>query len=176
MQLSACLTCGISIEGLRSTKKYCSRKCLPSRLPITEEQKAKARKRNQRYWANLPKSAQLARTRRDNAHAKIKGWPNQLKFRQNHPEVIKATNSFRAALHRGSKGNKVMIATLLERNGEWCGLCGLPLNEDITVDHIKPVTSGGLHETQNLTLAHMKCNQSKYNKPFITWALGVNNG
>lgn len=171
MSTIVCLTCGNTAESQRSTKLYCSRKCWPGKLPHTEEQKLLARIRNQRYWAGLSPERKLVKIRKDNEREKEKGWPTAQRFRDSHPDVISATNAFRSALHRGSRGSKVMVAGLLERHGEWCGLCGLPLGGDITVDHLRPVARGGTHESHNLVLAHKSCNSSKNNKPFIQWAL-----
>lgn len=173
-----CEKCGTPFSTERTDKRgtprrFCSRKCQPSRLPQTEHQRQLQRERNKRYWAGLPPATKLERIRRDNERNKTRGWPAQATYRHEHPDVISAINAFRSALHRGSRGNKVMVADLLERHGEWCGLCGLPLGTDITVDHLIPAIKGGAHELHNLVLAHKSCNSSKNDKPFIEWALSA---
>lgn len=174
-----CEKCGTPFSVPRENKRgkarrFCSRKCWPARLPQTEHQRELAKERNHRYYAGLSYETKLAKIRRDNERNKLLGWPAQTKFRHEHPDVIKATNAFRSALHRGSRGNKVMVKELMQRHGEWCGLCGLPLGDDITVDHLTPVAQGGVYELHNLTLAHKSCNSSKNDKDFVMWALANN--
>jgi len=48
---------------------------------------------------------------------------------------------------------------LLERDGSDCFYCGLPLEDDITVEHIIPLISGGKNILSNMVLCHEKCNQ-----------------
>lgn len=43
-----------------------------------------------------------------------------------------------------------------------CGICGEPMPfESITLDHIIPLSRGGLHEYANVQPAHEVCNKSK---------------
>ncbi len=47
-----------------------------------------------------------------------------------------------------------------------CGLCGLKINnpnDELTVDHIKPISLGGGHSRDNLQPAHRSCNLRKGN-------------
>lgn len=48
---------------------------------------------------------------------------------------------------------------LIKRDGTNCFYCGNPLEEDITLEHLIPLTSGGNNELYNMVLAHEKCNQ-----------------
>lgn len=48
---------------------------------------------------------------------------------------------------------------LLERDGNKCFYCGLPLEEDITVEHLLSLVSGGPNTLSNMVLAHEECNQ-----------------
>lgn len=71
---------------------------------------------------------------------------------------------WRAAVKRGGKRNtnaartRHRIATLLERDGDECFLCGEPLNDDITIEHLVAKTHGGPDHLSNLCLAHEGCN------------------
>jgi 5-methylcytosine-specific restriction endonuclease McrA len=74
--------------------------------------------------------------------------------------------------------NNISAIALMERDGGICQLCGLRcdlddyvLNEDGTfiagdyypsVDHIVPISKGGLHSWKNVRLAHRKCNLRVY--------------
>ena len=48
---------------------------------------------------------------------------------------------------------------LLERDGSNCFYCGKPLNEDITLEHLLALVSGGKNILSNMVLCHEKCNQ-----------------
>lgn len=47
---------------------------------------------------------------------------------------------------------------LIERDGRNCFYCGMPLCEDITVEHLMSLNSGGSNTLGNMVLAHLKCN------------------
>lgn len=51
------------------------------------------------------------------------------------------------------------VKTLLERDGDCCFLCHLPLGDDITVEHLCAVVNGGPKHISNLVLAHDDCNK-----------------
>ena len=50
------------------------------------------------------------------------------------------------------------VTALLARDGDSCFLCRQPLGDDITVDHLVPVTAGGPNHLANMALAHKACN------------------
>ena len=45
---------------------------------------------------------------------------------------------------------------LVEQQGT-CALCAAPLQEDMEIDHIRPVIRGGKHSYSNLRLVHSSC-------------------
>lgn len=59
-----------------------------------------------------------------------------------------------------------------QRDGGRCQLCGEPVSRDVawpawgspSIDHVLPLTRGGLHVMENVTLAHLGCNKSKGNR------------
>lgn len=55
---------------------------------------------------------------------------------------------------------------LINKNGATCALCGEPIEtmKDCTIDHIIPVSKGGLTTIENCQLAHRNCNLRKGNK------------
>lgn len=59
---------------------------------------------------------------------------------------------------RKNRNRSVEVSTLLERDGETCFLCRLPLGSDITVEHLVPVAQGGPNHIANKALAHQACN------------------
>jgi hypothetical protein len=53
---------------------------------------------------------------------------------------------------------------LLKRDGWNCFYCGLPLKDDVSLEHLIPLTQGGLNILSNMVLAHEKCNMELWNK------------
>ena len=58
---------------------------------------------------------------------------------------------------------------IYERDGWRCGICGKRVNEKLkaphrmspSLDHIIPISKGGMHERKNVRLAHYGCNSKK---------------
>ena len=48
-----------------------------------------------------------------------------------------------------------------ERQGWRCGHCGKPIRHQYEVDHIRPLSKGGIHAIRNLQLLCGPCNRSK---------------
>jgi len=47
--------------------------------------------------------------------------------------------------------------------------CGAMCEESYHIDHIEPLSKGGKHELDNLTISCSYCNQSKGNKQLLYW-------
>lgn len=56
---------------------------------------------------------------------------------------------------------------LLERDGDLCFYCNEKLGQDITVEHLIPLTAGGKNELSNMVLAHYKCNNEQGTKTIV---------
>lgn len=68
---------------------------------------------------------------------------------------------------------KSLISSLRQRDGKVCQLCNKPIDFKVknpnardypTIDHIVPLSKGGLDELENMQLAHRKCNEKKADK------------
>ena len=57
---------------------------------------------------------------------------------------------------------------LINSKGPICALCGKPIAnmKDCTIDHIIPISKGGLTTIENCQLAHYKCNQKRGDQQF----------
>jgi 5-methylcytosine-specific restriction endonuclease McrA len=97
------------------------------------------------------------------ARARRRAW----KLR--HPEKAKLGRR----LHRRNKrkmgiASKITIPQwneILEFYNHTCQLCHKPAgDEQLTIDHIIPISKGGLHTWQNLWPAHHSCNSGKHAK------------
>ncbi len=61
-----------------------------------------------------------------------------------------------------SSNNSIKLRLLWE-NGKRCAICGKKIEsiEDLTVDHIVPISKGGSRTISNCQLAHKSCNSRK---------------
>ena len=65
--------------------------------------------------------------------------------------------------------SSVSRITIIRRSRNQCGLCGFPVRSNAepawrgTLDHIVPLSLGGLHREENVQLAHFVCNAIKGN-------------
>lgn len=55
---------------------------------------------------------------------------------------------------------------LINKNGAVCAICGNPIEtmKDCTIDHIIPISKGGLTTIDNCQLVHKNCNVTKGDK------------
>lgn len=67
--------------------------------------------------------------------------------------------------HNERKELQFIKRQLINSKGNICALCGKPIEDkkDITIDHIIPLSKGGLTTFDNCQLAHFSCNQKKGN-------------
>lgn len=67
--------------------------------------------------------------------------------------------------YRPSKWTPVSLEALIKRDGENCYLCGELLKvEDMTLEHLIPISRNGLHKMENIKIACKSCNSSKRDK------------
>lgn len=59
-----------------------------------------------------------------------------------------------------SRTNRATVEGLLKRDGDACFFCRLPLEGDITVEHLVAIAHGGPNHVSNLFLAHGECNRA----------------
>ncbi len=80
-------------------------------------------------------------------------------------EVISRAQS-RRATKLGLGGAKITVRYLLERDFWRCGICGRKIKsfDQASIDHIVPLSVGGLHELANVQASHRKCNYAKGNR------------
>jgi 5-methylcytosine-specific restriction endonuclease McrA len=98
---------------------------------------------------------------------KSRAW--KAAWKKRHPEKAKLGRRLhRRNLRRMGVVSKITMIqwnAMLEFYKHCCQICGLPANgEQLTADHIIPISKGGLHTWQNLQPAHKSCNSSKHNK------------
>lgn len=78
----------------------------------------------------------------------------------------------RRALKKGATvGEPFTVDEIRERDGNRCHLCRrkvppkpYPHPLSASLDHVVPLTKGGMHERSNVRLAHLRCNVEKGNR------------
>lgn len=118
-----------------------------------------AEKRKQESRDRYAKNAPLHR-------ARTKAW------RGKNPEAVRAHAMTRWALKKGSSGsyNAVDVRELRELQRYKCAACGVSVRKKYHVDHIHPLSRGGLNERRNLQILCPHCNMSKHARDPVEWA------
>lgn len=145
--LRACEVCGVDFRG-RVDKKYCSPTCLHRKNNLN------------RPPAACPECGKECNPKR------MSDKYCSAKCRQ------RVDRRKRRALEASSYTEDVFVSDLIERDGTDCSLCGQPIDMSLvcpdlgapTLDHVVPLSHGGLHEAKNLKLAHYSCNSRKGNR------------
>jgi len=121
------------------------------------------------------RAAQRIRSKeRENASARAAYLQNPEKYRlktriyhENNPEQNRNSSQKRRAIMRNCDTRLVTKAELVKIYGSKCFYCGSI--EQITVDHIIPISRGGRHAIGNLAPACYSCNASKNKKTITEW-------
>ena len=68
-------------------------------------------------------------------------------------------------LKRNALIEEFSLDEIYARDEGICLLCGLDvLRKNATMDHVVPLSKGGLHQRDSVVLAHRTCNTRKYDK------------
>lgn len=74
-----------------------------------------------------------------------------------------------------TKKRRKIKEILLKEDGSFCGYCGLRFKpENLTIDHIMPLSKGGKTTVENSNLSCKKCNVLKGNMDPIKWVKILN--
>lgn len=160
-----CLFCGKEFmykdcrsNTLKKAGKYCSNSC-----------SIKARNRNA-YLNLLKENSIFKEDKTKRLCTKCKGY----KTLNNFHYLIKKLNKINPQCNKCLKARKQKLAEkgissksrfdILKRHSFTCQYCGNKApNVQITIDHIIPVSKGGSHSVENLTVACFECNRGKSN-------------
>ncbi len=87
------------------------------------------------------------------------------KWREANRDKAREIGDRRRAKKRAAMVEKVNRAVVTVRDKGICGICFLPVApQDISLDHIIPLSKGGEHSYSNVQLAHRRCNSAKGNR------------
>ena len=90
----------------------------------------------------------------DDGHLSIHNW---MAYRRRNSDGRDDWNRLRATL----------TPVVYDRDGHACVYCGA--TDELTIDHVIPLSRGGNNHLNNLTTACRRCNQSKYNRTPEEW-------
>lgn len=90
-----------------------------------------------------------------------------MKFHYQYKDKIRTRRKAKRKAHWTAERKEIkwLKKQLINRDGNICQICGKEIlnMKDCTIDHIIPISKGGLTELNNCQLAHMKCNLDKGN-------------
>jgi len=175
MQQKRCSKCGLtkavsqfrknvrSKDGLRSECKACTAVYDKKWREAHREQHAASDK--QYREANREKRAAYNKRWRDANPESVAAYGKR--WRDANAEKCAAQQHCRRARKVAATVEDFDIMEAWERDGYTCAYCGS--TEDLTIDHIVPLSRGGAHSFDNLTVACGTCNNSKGAKKLIEW-------
>ena len=107
----------------------------------------------------------MRRTREQHPEAELE---RRRRYRQTHREAValreREKTYSRRALQPYSPEVAAYMAQLVKQPCTYCGA-----TENITVDHVVPLSRGGQHEIENLAAACYPCNSSKCDRLLSEW-------
>lgn len=119
----------------------------------------------QRKWkeANREHLRKQAKERRESNLIRERKRANQ--WQREHPWVSVRNAANRRARKRNQFIESINPLVVFDRDKGICGICKKPVSkDDFHVDHVIPISKGGLHCYANVQSAHPFCNMSKHNK------------
>jgi 5-methylcytosine-specific restriction endonuclease McrA len=82
-----------------------------------------------------------------------------------HPDVVWRSDANRRARERDAFIETIDRTVLYDRDHGECGLCRRHVDwADASVDHVIPLSKGGLHSYANTQIAHLVCNLKRGNR------------
>ena len=102
-------------------------------------------------------------------HIRERQRPTTAKYRQEHPEAVRALAHARRVRIYGVESEDFSLEDVIARDGWICGICGGPVDASAkgrssgapSLDHVIPISQGGPHTLANAQLAHFGCNAGK---------------
>lgn len=129
----------------------------------------KQRKR-QNLWVHNTKKGKELKIRKQ--EARKEKYHSDLKYQEHRKKIINKATRKRRFKKRNQFVCDVDFGEIYKRDNEKCQICNkmvdlkytAPHRKSATLDHIIPISKGGLHEPKNVQLAHYSCNAKKGNR------------
>jgi 5-methylcytosine-specific restriction endonuclease McrA len=136
---------------------------VPYKDPEVDRQKKAERGR--RRWARIKSDPELLRAHRDARAAHERARRKRDPYRGKSREDFLADCRRHVATRRARKLNQfieeVDPQTVYAMHGGMCGICEQFIVGDFHVDHVVPLSKGGMHGYINVQPAHPICNRRK---------------
>lgn len=94
--------------------------------------------------------------------AKARAWEQN--NRERYRELTRKSASNRLARKKNQFVESIDPQVVFERDEGICGICDKPIIGKFHIDHITPISKGGLHAYDNVQTAHPTCNMRKGSK------------
>lgn len=164
-----CIICGTEYEPIRKKQQCCSQEC---QKVATNEAIIKGLENEARVCGSC--GVEFIPTRINQEYCKK--TCREKSFYQKNQDYFLNRRYIRRANPVNRVGQEVSIDELYEKAKGLCGICGKVIDKSIkhphplslSLDHILPISRGGLHTIDNVQVAHMSCNSKKGNRKFIT--------
>jgi 5-methylcytosine-specific restriction endonuclease McrA len=166
MMDKTCENCGAGfVDRSRAQHgRYCSEKCRARawREGNPEYQREWC-KENPEYHPKYDRAYQEANPEKKAARLRVWSAAN--------PEKMRENKARRRARKKDAYVAPVDRKAIYARDSYTCQLCGKKVDMkkkgpdpmSPSIDHILPLSKGGTHEPRNVQLAHLRCNERKYN-------------
>lgn len=169
----SCVTCDTDISERNIGAKYCSTRC-----GETARGQRLAEPLPERACA-LPECGKVFQPRREMERCCSELHGKRLYNRESRADGRQASAPWsdrrRDGYHRrrarkkaAATGNPVLFREIAERDAWTCHLCASPVGRlpwpdpmSPSLDHVLPLSKGGLHDPRNVRLAHLRCNSAK---------------
>lgn len=158
-----CEICKKEYEQKHFNQRYCSDECKKVARANTVKKYKQSKKgiATRKRWYKNPKRQEIENRYRSKPRSKKFAVKRTTRYYKRHPEKKKQRDKKYGYSRRGYNAGYIDWEKV---NGlpDICCKCGS--DEDITIDHIKPLSKGGTNDIKNLQKLCRRCNASKGNK------------
>ncbi len=127
-------------------------------------------KKRQNSWKNNTEKGKALKVR--SIENRKEKYYSDLEYREHRKKIINKAKQKRRFKKRNQFVCNVDFIDIFKRDNGKCQLCNkkvdlkhtAPHRKSATLDHIIPISKGGLHEQKNVQLAHYSCNAKKGNR------------
>ena len=130
------------------------------RLYLLEHREKIQKQRKAYYQQHQEKLRAYSRKRRQASGEELRN--SHRLYVKNHPEQFRLYAAKRRALKRRVEYEKIDTYALWKRDRGKCGICKKSVKyQEMSIDHILPLSRGGTHTNHNCQPAHRGCNLQK---------------
>ncbi len=158
-------------RGYRWRCPTCSRESKEKYVKANPERvQANGRARSLKWKRNNPEKVRASEQKQREKNPE-KSCVDDRKWRKANPEKVVAKSARRRALLFDAvvPGREVTVAIQKRRKALFDGCCFCGADKKLTLEHIVPLSKGGLHVEENLLGSCKRCNSSKHVKPVESW-------